>query len=50
MDVFCDRLTYVLQQPSTARLAKPKADITKKELSFLLVLLYISWAVQLGPD
>ena len=32
-------LSYVLQQPSTARLAKTKADIEKKELSFLLVSL-----------
>ena len=31
MGVFCDRLlSYVLQQPPTARLAKPKADIANK--------------------
>ena len=34
---FVTGLRYVLQQPSTAGLAKTKTDIAKKELLFLLV-------------
>ena len=40
---FVRDLSYVLQQPSTAWLAKTKSDTSKKELSFLLVLLNTLW-------
>ena len=51
---FMTGLSYVLQQPSTAGPDKTKADIAKKELSFLLILLGYAmndnWTTCLMPD
>ena len=48
MGVFCDRLNLCSTAALNCRTGQTKSRYCKKEISFLLVLLYISWAVRLG--